>query len=128
MSEGWGVNGGKSNAGRAEGEKRRADNPMLVQAWGAAVCRAVCNMLAYSRLLTALQKVAFWLVKDGVLHAERPPFARRFAAFWKWGGKRLYGGLCRSRGKAVSDSSLSTLRSSLMTSVIKLTASRKNIS
>ena len=29
-----------------------------------------------------LQKMAFWLVKDGILEAKRRPFTMRKAAFW----------------------------------------------
>lgn len=30
-----------------------------------------------------LQKMAFWLVKDGILEAKRRPFTMRKAAFWE---------------------------------------------
>ena len=58
-------------------------NPASVRTWVAAVGLVFCNLLVSKCLRAALQKVAFWLVKGGLLQAERPPFAARFAVFGK---------------------------------------------
>ena len=42
-----------------------------------------CNPLTISHMHAALQKAAFWPLKDGLSPRDLPPFARRFAAFRK---------------------------------------------
>jgi len=49
----------------------------------AAAAAVSCNRLTARRLSAALQKVAFYIVKDGLSACKRPPFATPFAAFWK---------------------------------------------
>ena len=53
-------------------------------AW-TAFYNAVCNVLVSRRLPMALQNMAFWRVKRGLLQGERQLIGMHFVAFYKVG-------------------------------------------